>query len=72
MGGAGISQSTVWARCREVVLEVIPGAIRRPDHRGDCAVEVGDGDRCMEDADDDIVSRVFSFGKDPVYGSCWR
>jgi len=42
MGGAGVSQSAVRARGRAVVLEVIPGAIRRPDHRGDRAVEVGD------------------------------
>ena len=41
--------------------------VRRPDHGGDCAVEVGDRDRCVEDADGDIVPGVFSFSKDTVY-----
>ena len=72
LGGAGVSQSAVRARCRAVVLEVIPGAGRRPDHGGDCVVEVGDRDIGMEDADGDIVPGVFSFCEDPVCRACWR
>jgi len=66
LGGAGLSQSPVRARCRAVVLEVIPGADRRPDHGGGCVVEVGDRDCRVEDVDGDIVPGVFSFCEDPV------
>jgi len=52
-----------------VVLEVIPGAVRRPDHGGDCFVEVGDRDRNVEDADGFVVPGVFSFCEDPVCGA---
>jgi len=52
-----------------VVLEAISGAVRGPDHGGDCVVEVGDRDLGMEDADRDIVLGVFSFCEDPVYWS---
>ena len=69
VGGAGVSQSPVRARCRAVVLEVIPGAGGRPDHGGDCVVEVGDRDIGMEDADGDIVPGVFSFCPYPVCGA---
>ena len=71
VGGTGLSQSTIRARCRAVVLEVIPGAVCRPDHGGNCVVEIGDRDRCMEDADGDIVSGVLSFREDPVCGAHW-
>jgi len=50
-----------------MVLEVIPGAGCRPDHGGNCVVEVGDRDCCVEDADGDIVPGLFSFSEDPVY-----
>jgi len=50
-----------------VVLEVIPGAVRRPDNGGDRAVEIGDRDFGMEDADGDIVPGVLSIGSHPVY-----
>jgi len=33
-------------------------------------LEVGDRDRCMEDADGDIVPGMFSFGPHPVCGAC--
>jgi len=33
-------------------------------------VEIGDRDRCLEDADSDIVPGVFSFGPYPVCRSC--
>ena len=55
-----------------MVLEGIPGAAKWPDHRGDCALEVGDGDRCIEDADGAIVPGVFSFGSYPVCGAAAR
>lgn len=57
---------------RAVVLEVIPGAVRRPDLKGDCIVEVGDGDRCMEGADGDIVPGVFTPVSHSVCRSCQR
>ena len=46
---------------------MILGAVRRPDHRGDCVMEVGDGDLGMEDADSDIVPGMFSISEDTVY-----
>jgi len=52
-----------------MVFEVIPGAIHRQDHGGDCTVEIGDRDGCMEDADGDIVSGLLSFREDPVCGA---
>ena len=55
-----LSQFAVRTRCRAVVLEVIPGAVRRLDHGGDCTLEVGDGDCCVEDTDSDIVPDLFS------------
>ena len=72
LGGAGVSQSPVRARCRAVVLEVIPGAGRRPDHGGDCAVEVGDRDRGMEDTDGVVVPGVLPFSPHSVCGACRR
>jgi len=50
-----------------VVLEVIPGTGCGLDYGSDCAVEVSDRNRCMEDAYGDILPGVFSFGEDPVY-----
>jgi hypothetical protein len=35
-------------------------------------VEIGDRDRSMEDADGVVVSGVFSFCEDSVYGARWR
>jgi len=55
-----------------MVFKGIPGAAKRPDHGGDCALEVGDGDFCVEDADGDIVPGVFSFGSYPVCGAAVR
>jgi hypothetical protein len=55
-----------------MVLEIIPGANCRPDYGGDRALEVGDRDLGMEDADSDIVPGVFSFGEDPVYWSAGK
>jgi hypothetical protein len=72
VGGAGVSQSAVRARDRAVVLEAIPGAGCRPDHRGDCVVEVGDRDFCVENTYSDIVSGVFSLGSHSIYRSFWR
>ena len=60
--GAGISQSPVRTRCRAVVFKIILGAVRRLDYRGNCAVEVGDRDCCVEDIDGDIMSGLLSFG----------
>ncbi len=54
----GLSQSLVRARCRAVVLEVIPRAVLGQDHGGDCIVEIGDGDRSVEDADGDIAMGI--------------
>ena len=71
LGGAGLPQSAIRTRCRAVVLEDIPGAVRRPDYGGDCVMEVSDRDLGMEDADGDIVPGVFSFCEDPVCGGCW-
>ena len=64
----GLSQSTFRDRRRDVVLETISGAIRRPEDGGDCCVEVSDRDRCVENADGDIVPGLFSIGLYPV---CW-
>ena len=72
LGRAGVSQSSVRARRREVVLEVILGTVRWPDNGGDCALEVGDRDRCLEDADGDIVPGMFPIGSHPVCRSFWR
>ena len=72
VGGVGVSQSSVWARRRAVVLEIIPGAVRWPDHGGDRAVEVGDRDRCMEDPHGNIVPGMLSFGPHPVCGIVWE
>src|SRR5208283_2724619 len=66
--GADVSQFPVRARCRAVVLEIIPGTVSMPNHGGDCAVEIGNRDGCMEDANGDSVPSVFSFGPHPV---CW-
>lgn len=54
-GGAGISQPAVRARCRSVVFEVTPRAIRRSDQGSDCIVEVSDGDSRVEEIDGVIV-----------------
>jgi len=72
VGGAGLPQSPVRARCRAVVLEALPGAGCRPDHGGNRALEVGDRDLGVEDADGDIVPGLFSFGPDPVYRTFGR
>lgn len=70
LGRAGLSQSAVRTRCRAVVFEVIPGAVRRPNYGGNCALEVGDRDLGVEDADGDIVPGVFSFGSHTVCRAC--
>ena len=41
-----------------MVLEVIPRAVLGQDHGGDCIVEIGDGDRSVEDADGDIAMGI--------------
>jgi hypothetical protein len=71
LGQEGLPQSTVYPRCRAMLFKVIPGAALRPDHRGDCVREVGDGNRCMEDADGDIVPGVFSFCTYQVCRALW-
>lgn|GEM_PF-5162064 len=42
-----------------------------PDLRGDCAVEVSNRDRSVEDADGDIMPGMLSFGTHPVCGAVW-
>ena len=53
-----------------MVLEAVSGAARGPDYGGGCAMEVGDRDRRVEDADAVVVPGVFSFGEDTVHGAC--
>jgi len=69
MGGAGLHQPAVRARCRGVVLETLPGADGRPDHGSDRVLEIGDRNRSLEDADAVVVPGVFSFGEDTVCGA---
>ena len=54
-------------RVEQRLLEVIPGEVRRPDHRGNCIVGSQRPKPQLEDADGDIVPGVFSFGPYPVY-----
>ena len=56
---------------RAVVFKVVSGAARGPDDGSDCALEVSDRDRSLEDADPVVVPGVFSFGADTVCGGRW-
>jgi hypothetical protein len=65
---AGLPQSSVRARCREVFVVPISGEIRWPDHRGSCAVEVGDRDYPVQDADGISCRVCFSSARIRVCG----
>ena len=66
--GAGLHQSTVRARCRGVVFEVVSGTVSGPDNGSDRALEIGDRDRSLEDADAVVVPGVLPLSEDSV---CW-
>lgn len=68
LGWEGLPQSSFRARCRGLVLEAVSIAAHMTDHGGDCIVEIGNRNRCMEDSDDDIMQVMFSFGSHPVWG----
>ena len=71
-GGLGSSNPLIRVLCRAMVFKIIPGAVRWPEHGGDCTLEVGDRDCWVEDADSDIVPGVFSSGSHPFCRSFWR
>ena len=54
-----------------MVQQIVRGAARGPDHRGDRALEISDRDRSLEDTDAVVVPGVFSIGPDPVHGARW-
>jgi len=54
-----------------MVFQVVSGAVNGPDHGSDRALEVGDRDRSLKDADKVVVPGLFSLSTDQVYGSRW-
>jgi len=57
------------SRCERVTAAVGKCPVCGPDHGSDCALEVSDRDRSLEDADPVVVPGVFSLSEDSVYWS---